>query len=229
MSRIQPPALEQRSIASLLLTALILGLSLLPWPETRAEQGVAQNSKKTRFVSVVVKRDSGELLKGAQVTVVNGATMTAFEGQEHKLEKGSAWIVVPRYGDVRLLAAAPGHVSALRKVDWVREYTITLVPKAAGAATPGLPVVKTAPAEAVVKPTRVLSVVVEGEDRKRLRDAVVTLLDADSKAVVERKLLVNGFGSFNLKIAKDKDIEVVAEAPGRVSQTSRVGRRTASS
>ncbi|MDA0840155.1 MAG: carboxypeptidase-like regulatory domain-containing protein [Planctomycetota bacterium] len=196
--------------------ALITAVSLPAWGATA----------KTRYVKVVVKNNQNLPVEGASIVVVDMATKTPLEGQVYKTgADGSKGIVVRAKPDVELVIGFPGMVEERQVVYWSNQYEIRLSPPSQLATVqysqPVTPV-----QNVVVVPTRQkrsVSIVVEGTDGRRLQDSEVAVLDARTKKIIERKLLLEGLGSVEFESEEDLVLELVATAPGRKSTALKLG------
>ncbi|MDP6111627.1 MAG: hypothetical protein QGG53_07125 [Planctomycetota bacterium] len=179
---------------------------------------------KTRYVKVIVKNNQNLPIAGANIMVVDLATKTPLEGQVYKTgAKGTKGIVVRAKPDVELVVRYPGMVEKRQAVYWSNQYEIRLSPplQLAPIQYSTIPVQKVVVVPA--KQKRSVSIVVEGVEGRRLRDAEVAILDARTKKIIERKLLLEGLGSVEFEAEEDLDLELIATAPGRKSTALKLG------
>jgi hypothetical protein len=131
--------------------------------------------------------------------------------------------VVRAKPDVELVVRYPGMVEKRQAVYWSNQYEIRLSPPLQLAPIQ----YSTTPVQKVVvvpaKQKRSVSIVVEGVEGRRLRDAEVAILDARTKKIIERKLLLEGLGSVEFEAEEDLDLELIATAPGRKSTALKLG------
>ena len=181
---------------------------------------------KTRYVKVVVKNNQNLPVAGASIIVVDLASKAPLEGQVYKTgANGSKGIVVRAKPDVELVIRYPGMVEKRQPVYWSNQYEIRLAPPLQLApiqySTPATRVQKVVVVPARQK--RSVSIVVEGVEGRRLRDSEVAVLNARTKKIIERKLLLEGLGSVEFETDEDLVLELVATAPGRKSTALKLG------
>ena len=182
--------------------------------------------QKNRYLQVLVRDINGKALPNAEVIVLDAVLKTPLSGQKFKVNKqGKSMILVRTHPQVALMAAAPGKESQTLPVYWGKEYTFTLrqprqkLPALTPKAERPITIIPAPP----IKKTRAVSVVAEDLDGKRLRDAEVAVLEAESKKIVLRKLLINGLGSFEIEKDPGKRLVMAAIAPGRLSSVKDLG------
>lgn len=182
---------------------------------------------KTRLIRVLVKDSAGKVVKNAEVTVQDTATKTPLQGQKYSIgEDGVTRLVVPVRPDVDLVVAAPGYEVQSQTTYWASDYVFRL--RRPGDVMPLMPLSAVQPA--VVSPVqperkaRSLTVVVETPEGTRLKDAEIAILDAATKKIFERKFLIEGLGIVQVEAEPGQDIELLATAPGRVTESLKVGK-----
>jgi hypothetical protein len=180
---------------------------------------------------VLVKDIHGHPVPNAKITVVDFETKTALPNEEYAVDaEGAKRLVVRTAPDVELVVTAPGKAPKTQIVYWASQYEFKLHDP--GQVLPSEPistptsttvtVVAVQPAPAVRK-TRTVSVVVEGEEGPRLKDAEVAVLESKTKKILERKLLVEGLGAVEVAEDAGTPLELIATVPGRDSTTQAVG------
>lgn len=203
----------------------LLGISM----EARAE-GAKFRVAKTRIIRVTVTDSGGNALKDAEVSIQEAATKSPLQGQNYHVgSDGSTRIVVQNSPEVELVVTAPGYQIQKQVVYWATEYVFHLrLPSGDTFPQPEY----SAPSPKVVTPvaaveerkTRTITVVVEGEGGNRLKDAEVAVLNAVSKKIHERKLLVEGLGMFEIESDPSSEMDILATVPGHVTDSHKLGK-----
>lgn len=214
--------LASRGPGRLWVLPLLAVLGLLASARAESSGAPRKRRSRTRFVKVVVKDLRGNPLPNAEITVVDFETKEPLPNQKYSVdEQGAKRLVVRTSPDVELVVTAPGMESRTQIVYWSNQYELKLREQGAAAITPATPVVTVRPP--VARKTRTVSVVVEDQEGKRLKDAEVAVVDLKTKKIYERKFLIEGLGAVELKEDSTGSLELVAIAPGRLSSTQELG------
>jgi len=201
---------------------LILSVALMLAVPGRGEAKPRQRVR-SRLIRVVVKDSHGNPLKAAEITVIDAATKKPLEGAKFKVkEDGTTQIIVREQPKVELRANAPGKEAEVQPVSWPREYMFELYNPGEKVVLPALSPLATFVTSSGVRP-RVLSVVVQDSKGNMLKDVVVAVINATSQEVIQQKLLNNGVGSFEAKVARGTKLKINAKFPGLISETKNVG------
>jgi len=176
----------------------------------KLRKATAQPPPARRAVSVVVEGLEGERLKDAEVVVIDAATSRVHEKKLLLEGVGSLEVEAKSGTSFQIVATAPGRERGTATIGKSDSYVVKLKPRKAAVQPP--------PAR------RAVSVVVEGLEGERLKDAEVVVIDAATSRVHEKKLLLEGVGSLKVEAKPGASLQIVATAPGRERGTAPIGK-----